>query len=232
MNLYGCISTKPAYNFGYWPSVFYLTQPGAGKYLCEVCGLGMPGAEVTLRIDSRIVGTTHVRENGKWCFPAERLPILKKGGHSIKVVHYDGYVKDTAYSYITITDDPGDESSRTIWCETKNNPVNNLFHFTYPGDRLDICIQKSEVDSWAFGGENATAGRYVLLRLFQQWSPVPVYQATVQADPDGNWEFNITNSKPLIDTLAALPAGVFCMSAKDLDTGRTDDVCFCTESQP
>jgi hypothetical protein len=28
MNLYGCISTKPVYNFGYWPSVFYLTQPG------------------------------------------------------------------------------------------------------------------------------------------------------------------------------------------------------------
>jgi hypothetical protein len=187
----------------------------------------MPGAEVTLRIDSRFIGTTHVQENGRWCFPMERLPILKKGEHSVKVTHYDGYVKDTAYSHITITDDTKSEADRTAWCASRN-PVNKLFRFTYPEDTLEICHSIGRINEFAFGGDNATPDRFVLLRLFQQWNPVPVYQLATQAGADGNWEFNYTNSRPLMDTIAALPHGTFCMTAKDLDTGRTDDICFCT----
>jgi hypothetical protein len=252
-----CIDLRPSYRFCDWPSIFYLTNPrgGSAKFLCQVCGLGMPGADITLRIDGGYIGRTTVNEDGKWCFERDRLPLLAKGDHSIKVVHDDHIgAPETAYAnfYTWNGDDPGTSGNTTADRETyctSNDPELRIFRFTM--EPQVECFKTADFCTGSPPPGLAIAGTFVnpngLLRHRLRFSiestdgdyaPYIWYEDINTQGAYGDWALLEPNNGLLYpDICAAInstlwPASSsrsFCMNVKDMTTGATDDYCFCIQ---
>jgi hypothetical protein len=228
-----------------WPAVLYLTNPRSGsmKYLCRVCGLGLPGAEITLRIDSGRIARTMVEENGRWCFEKELLPILKKGDHSIKVVHSDGIgANENAYANITITDDPGNAAARDTYCEAYN-PINKFFHFAMRRPDPGECFTQEDfaddnkllIAGWFVNNNNLEMHR--LKFKFTNYNyPIEPLEWTEDIITSGKtydqWFSTRTDSwnAGILNYINNMQSGVketFCLEVWDLNTGAYDDYCFC-----
>jgi hypothetical protein len=212
--------------------------------------MGLPGAEITLRIDSGRVGRTVVNPDGRWCFEKEFLPILKKGEHSVKVTHSDGIgANETAYASITITDTTKTEESRKTYC-SNYDPAIKIFHIIDPElPEGKVCFSDEDFNIGADKSVNIS-GKYVNNdNLPRHWLKFRIVNTAAPYKSEA-WEQEIVTAGktyddwaiPLFETeswnqfvyliMSGLQSGEttsFCFEAWDLSTSAYDNFCFCVE---
>jgi hypothetical protein len=229
-----------------WPAILYITYPrsGAARYLCRVCGIGMPGAEITLRIDGSRIARTSVDEFGRWCFEKEVLPLLKYGDHSIKVIHHDGIGADEyAYANLNIiVDEKKTSGGREEYCTTQNDPSLNIFHLDNFVPSNPPCLTSAEVvdeslKGW-FVNNNYLPKHRLKIRITnnsQAYISDEWYESIdTEALSKGGWALspagNARWNKFIVDYFSFIGGSgpvTFCFEVWDLDTGAYDTMCFC-----
>ncbi|GHU70822.1 hypothetical protein FACS1894184_16810 [Clostridia bacterium] len=77
------------------------------KSICIIKGIGMPGAQIIVRLDGGTLYTTTVDHNGHWSVPPQLIPWLDNGTHTITVKQVDdGYATEIQHTTFTIKDRP------------------------------------------------------------------------------------------------------------------------------
>ncbi|GHU74281.1 hypothetical protein AGMMS49992_15270 [Clostridia bacterium] len=216
MNLRNCIDLRPSYQrYANFPSILYLLTPrgGSTKFLCEVCGLGMPGAKITLRIDNTIIAPTYCEPDGTWCFNLDQIPLLHKGDHQIKVVHDDGAgPKETAYANFYVTKEYEDYGTlgdaleaREEYCATRHDPTLKLFSLSMvrPTDANGhpICYTSSDLSLGLLQVQGTLVRKWkelthnIKLTLFEENKSTPIDVTTLTVDAtSGIWAAGFTST--------------------------------------